>query len=452
MEMQKCCQELSGRDSQFRRVTFAVIGLRAWCHATGKTPVGRSDIYVTTQESALMRWSADAEFMRRVEGPLAVRATREGCAVGIPKFLKSFVWLPRERSSVWPAVRELRRIGCAVLAVALCGTAWAQVPDAAPPVAGKSTPTLPGAKAHTVKTGGKYDVTKIGDRKVGDGVNLYSLERERAMGKELATEVEQQARLVTDPVVTEYVNRVAQNIVRNSDAKVPFTVKVLDNEEINAFALPGGYFYVDSGLIMAAENEAELAGVMAHEIAHVAARHATKNATRAEIFNLASIPLIFVGGPAGYAVRQAAGLAMPMSFLKFSRDAEREADLLGLEYAYAAGYDPAEFVHFFETLKAKEKNKESFIAKAFATHPMTEDRIKRAQKEIATMLPPKDEYVVDTSDFDTVKAQLMGLDKQHRIDGGQPERPTLRRRGPDNEAGSKDSKDDDRPTLKRRPE
>ncbi len=276
----------------------------------------------------------------------------------------------------------------------------------------------------------KYDVGKIGDRHVGRGFDLYSVEREQTLGRALAAEVERSAKLVKDPVVTEYVNRIGQNLVRNSDARVPFTIKVIDDDEVNAFALPGGFFYVDTGLILAADNEAELAGVMAHEIAHVAARHATKNATRSQILNLASIPLIFVGGPAGYAVRQAVGLAMPMSFLKFSRDAEREADLLGMEYQYASGYDPEEFVKFFEKLHAKEKQqKHGFLAKAFATHPMTGDRIKRAQKEIATYLPAKDEYIVDTSEFQQVKARLVELENAHRIDGGDGIRPTLRRRG-----------------------
>lgn len=300
----------------------------------------------------------------------------------------------------------------------------------------------------------KYDVTRIGEREIGRGMNFYSLEREQALGRELASEIESQSRMVTDPVVTEYVNRIGQTLVRNSDARVPFTIKVVDNDEVNAFALPGGYFYVNSGLILAADSEAELAGVMAHEIAHVAARHATKNATRAQIWNIASVPLIFLGGPAGYAIRQVASLAVPMSFLKFSRDAEREADLLGVEYEYASGYDPAAFVQFFEKLHAREKEKHSFIAKAFTTHPMTGDRIRRAQEEIATMLPAKEEYVVDTSEFQEVKAHLSALMLRHQIEVGQGARPTLRRRGPEEQPSSTDgsSGKDDRPTLKKRPD
>src|SRR5205823_6685019 len=235
--------------------------------------------------------------------------------------------------------------------------------------------------------------------------NWYSIEGEIRMGKQYAQQVEASVKLVQDPVVTEYVNRIGQNLVRNSDAQVPFTIKVVDSDELNAFALPGGFFYVNTGLILAAENEGELAGVMAHEIAHVAARHATRNATKSQIWNLISLPMVFVGGPAGMVLRQVAGVAVPMTFLKFSRDAEREADLLGMEYEYAAGYDPAALVNFFEKLDAQKK-KPNFMAKAFATHPMNHDRVKRAQKEIETMLPDRDEYVVTTSEFDEIKARV----------------------------------------------
>ena len=292
----------------------------------------------------------------------------------------------------------------------------------------------------------KYDVNKIGDRRIGKGLDFYSFEKEEELGREMASEVEAQARMVKDPIINEYINRVGQNLVRNSDAKVPFRIKVVDNDEVNAFALPGGFFYVNSGLILAADNEAELAGVMAHEIAHVAARHATKNATRNEIFNLASIPLVFVGGPIGYAVRQAVGLALPMSMLKFSRDAEREADMLGLEYQYASGYDPEEFVRFFEKLKAGESKRQNFLAKAFATHPMTEDRIKRAQETISAYLPARREYIIDTSEFQQIKARLQMLDNGRRIDGGKAGSPTLRRRVSSAEA----SQPDDRPRLQRK--
>src|SRR5436853_511574 len=219
-------------------------------------------------------------------------------------------------------------------------------------------------------------------------------------------QIEQSMRMVQDPVVTEYVNRIGQNLVRNSDAKVPFTIKVIDSDEINAFALPGGFFYVNSGLILAADEEAELAGVMAHEIAHVAARHATKQMTRGNWANIASIPLIFIGGGIGYAARMAANVALPMTFMSFSRGFEAEADYLGLEYMYKTGYDPQAYVAFFEKVQAKEKKRPGALAKAFSSHPPTPDRISNTQKEIASVLPARDQYVVSTSEFDEVKARL----------------------------------------------
>src|SRR5579864_5717481 len=226
----------------------------------------------------------------------------------------------------------------------------------------------------------------IGDRDVGKGVNFYSLEKEIAIGKGMAQQVERQAKIIDDPIIAEYVNRVGQNLVRNSDAKVPFTIKVIDTEDVNAFALPGGFFFVNSGLILKADTEAELAGVMAHEIAHVAARHGTRQATRGEIAQLATIPLIFMGGWTGYGIRQAASVAIPIGYLSFSRGFESEADLLGLEYMYKSGYDPEAFVDFFEKIQSLEKKKPGTMAKVFSTHPMTEDRIRTAQKNIQTLL------------------------------------------------------------------
>ena len=304
------------------------------------------------------------------------------------------------------------------------------------------------------------DPDKIGNRDVGKGVNFYSIEKEIALGKQLAQEVERQAKLVDDPVVTEYVNRIGQNLARNSDAKMPFTIKVIDSQDVNAFALPGGYMFVNSGLVLKADNEAELAGVMAHEIAHVAARHGTREATRGTIVNYATIPLIFMGGWAGYAIRQGANLAIPMGFLKFSRGFEAEADLLGLEYMYHAGYDPSEFVNFFEKIESLEKKKPGTIAKVFSTHPMTDDRIKSAQKNIQQYLKAKPEYVVDTSEFEQVKTRLASLENRHKlVDEKDTNRPTLKRsesgkieQNGDGTSGdgAQKSGDDERPTLKRK--
>lgn len=295
----------------------------------------------------------------------------------------------------------------------------------------------------------KYDINEVGNRGIGKGMNFYSIEKEEALGREMSQQIESQAKLLKDPVINEYVNRIGQNLVRNSDATMPFTIKIVESDEVNAFALPGGFFYVNTGLIMAADSEAELAGVMAHEIAHVAARHATKNMTKGQLFNFASIPLIFIGGPVGYAVQQAAGIAMPMGFLKFSRDAEREADLLGLEYQYKSGYDPASFVSFFEKIKAQEKQKGNFISKAFSTHPMTSDRVTRAQDEISRYLPPRTQYVVDTSEFAEIKGRLAGLMNERKLQKGNEGGPTLRRAQNDPDAGREKPDDDDRPTLRR---
>jgi predicted Zn-dependent protease len=303
----------------------------------------------------------------------------------------------------------------------------------------------------------KKDPDSIGDRDVGKGVNFYSLDKEIALGKSLAQEVEREAKIVDDPIVAEYVNRVGQNLVRNSDAKVPFTIKVLDSEEVNAFALPGGFFFVNSGLILKAESEAELAGVMAHEIAHVAARHGTRQATKGDIAQIATIPLIFMGGWTGYAIRQGMGLAIPMGFLTFSRQMEREADYLGLQYMYKAGYDPTAFVDFFEKIQTLEKRKPGSIAKVFSTHPMTDDRIKASQDEIQQILSPKPEYVVNTSEFNDVRARLGMLHNRRKVTQDDPTRPKLRR-APGSTTGPVDANDgsapktdeDERPTLKRR--
>ncbi len=299
------------------------------------------------------------------------------------------------------------------------------------------------------------DVDAIGNRKVG-GRGLgdwYSLETEIKIGKQYAMQVDNSVKMVTDPVVTEYVNRIGQNLVRNSDAQVPFTIKVIDSDEVNAFALPGGFFYVNSGLILAADEEAELAGVMAHEISHVCARHAMRQMTRANWANIGTIPLIFVGGGIGYAVYEAAGLGLPMTFMKFQRNFEAEADFLGLQYMYKTGYDPQAFISFFEKIQAKEKKKPGTLAKAFASHPQTPDRIEKSQQEIATILPAKAQYIVSTSEFDEVKARLAMIENRHKVNEQKDStKPTLRRTSNTDKSGSDKSGDDDRPTLKRRPD
>jgi predicted Zn-dependent protease len=288
----------------------------------------------------------------------------------------------------------------------------------------------------------KKDPEQIGNRNVGKGINFYSIEKEIALGRQLAEEVRRQAKLLDDPIVSEYVNRLGQNLVRNSDATVPFTFQIVEAEQLNAFALPGGFVFVNTGLIGAAETEAELAGAMAHEIAHVAARHITRQMSRQQIVNYGSLPLVLLGGWGGYAARQAASMAIPMGFLAFSRGFEFEADDLGLQYMYKAGYDPTASIDLFERMLTLEKRQPGTIAKVFATHPMTADRIEKTQKNIDEMLKARPEYVVTTSEFNEVRERLKARIWRKEEESN---RPRLRK-SPE-KVQSADA--EDKPTLKR---
>ncbi len=307
-----------------------------------------------------------------------------------------------------------------------------------------------------IKPGSEDDVNAIGTRNIGGrGLgNWFSTDWEIRVGKQYSMEIEKSAHLVTDPVIVEYVNRIGQNLVKNSDAKVPFTIKVIDSDEINAMALPGGFFYVNSGLIMACDEESELAGVMAHEISHVVAHHAARQQTKMMYAEIGSIPLMIMteGSWTGYGIYEASQLAIPMTFLKFSRMDEAEADYLGVQYMYKAGYDPQSFVTLFEKLDALEKHKPGTLAKAFSDHPATGSRIDAAEDEIATILPPRPDYVVTTSEFDDVKARLARIENKRKVNGkDNGNKPTLRRAG----ASTTDSNNpadsgSDQPTLGRR--
>jgi predicted Zn-dependent protease len=354
----------------------------------------------------------------------------------------------------WGMVRPSVAIAAGI--VFLLGILAVAQDQRSPGAVAPTATSLPHSKAtKTYHDGSLRDLDAIGNRKVGcdRGLgNWYSLEKQIDMGRSYAQQVESTTKLITDPVIAEYINRIGQNLVRNSDAQVPFTIKVIDTDDINAFALPGGFFYVDSGLILAADNEAELAGVMSHEIAHVAACHLARENTRGQLMQLASIPLIFVGGGIGYAAQSLAGFAIPMGFLRFTRSFESEADFLGVEYLYRAGYDPQALTSFFEKIKAMEKHKPGTLAKTFDTHPQTPDRIAKTQDEINTLLPPEAEYKVDTSEFQDVKERLAQLENRHKIDnrhGG--DGPTLRRTAhtAPSDTGT-DPDPDERPTLKRR--
>jgi predicted Zn-dependent protease len=278
-----------------------------------------------------------------------------------------------------------------------------------------------------IKTGSEADINSIGNRKVGHGPNFYSLDSEITLGSELAKEVDRSAKFIDDPLVNEYVNRIGQDLVRDSDARFPFTIKVIDSEEASAFALPGGFLYVNSGLILLADEEAELAGVLAHEIAHVCARHGTRDSTRSQIARVAATSLLFLGpgGWAGYAIYAGVKVGVPLTLLKFSRSAESEADYLGLQYMYKAGYDPNAFITFFERV-ASETSPGKF-ATMFSSHPPTRNRMKAIQREIETILPPRDQYIETTSEFDVIKSRLLRGDQGNRTDlnGSMPK---LRRR------------------------
>jgi predicted Zn-dependent protease len=292
----------------------------------------------------------------------------------------------------------------------------------------------------------KDDPNQIGDRDVGKCLNFYSLDKEMAWGKQLADEVARESKIDDDPILSEYVNRVGQNLARNSDAKVPFTFRVIDGEELNAFALPGGYVFIYSGLIKLASEEDEFAGALAHEIAHVAARHMTCRASEQQVAKAASIvPQILLGGLGGYAVRQAANAAIPMTFRSFSRHDEAEADYLGVQYMYAAGYDPTGAVSIFEKLEALQKTKPGAVARVLATHPMSADRIAKTEQEIQQILPAKPEYVVTTSEYTDVRERLISRDAGRKNDP-KDGRPVLRVKPGD---GKVEDDPDGQPTLKR---
>jgi predicted Zn-dependent protease len=330
--------------------------------------------------------------------------------------------------------------------------------DAAAPVVNPDKVVEVGSQKINVKSGSVDDVSAVGNRDIGGrGVgNWYSTDYEIKMGKTYSMEIEKSTKFITDPIVTEYVNRIGQNIVRNSDCKVPFTIKVIDSDEINAFALPGGFFFVNSGLILNADEEAELAGVMAHEIAHVCAHHIAREMTRSNYAQIGMVPLIFIGGWTGYGIYEAASLGIPMTFLHFSREFEAQADYLGVQYMYRSGYDPQAFISFFEKVQALEKRKPGMVSKAFSDHPQTPDRILHSQEEIARILPAKDEYTVTTSEFDDIKARLARIENKRRLtDSKDKNKPSLRRAstGTDDKngkAGDSTASSDDKPTLHRR--
>ncbi len=310
------------------------------------------------------------------------------------------------------------------------------------------------------------DPSLIGKRNInGGGDKLWgwlggSREKEIQLGRQLSLEVEQQAKLVDDELVTEYVNRVGQNIVLHSDAKVPFTIKVIDSDEVNAFALPGGFFFVNRGLILAADNESELAGVMAHEIAHVAARHAMENQGKAQAMNYGMLAgIIFGGGILSTVLQNGGGILGMLGMMKFTRGAEEEADRLGVQYLYASGYDPTGMATMFEKLATQNKKKPNTLAKLFSSHPQSLDR-RDASLALVARFPDKDEYIISTSEFQRVKAHLLKLTNAKAgvtsdVDDIESSKPTLKRRQPETDQTTPTTPTEEnreRPQMKKRSE
>lgn len=259
------------------------------------------------------------------------------------------------------------------------------------------------------------DPAEIGERRVDKGLNFYTIDQEIALGRQLEAEVEKQAKILDDPIISEYVNRLGQNLVRNSDVKFPVTFKVIESDETDAFTLPGGYIFIDTGLIKLSSNEAELAWAIAHELGHAAARHATRQASRNRLISMGTMPLVIFGGIPGLAARQAANALAPMAFLAYSRHNETEADLLGLQYLWKAGYDPDASVDLFEAMESNERREAGKVGKLFRNHPPTQERIEKTQKNIDTMLPPRDSYIINTSEYEEIRARLYEVLQSHTV-------------------------------------
>lgn len=271
----------------------------------------------------------------------------------------------------------------------------------------------------------RKDPSEIGRRKVDKGLNFYTIEQEIALGKQLAAEVQKQAKMLDDPIVSEYVNRLGQNLVRNSDVRFPVEFKVIESDEMDAFTLPGGFIFVDTGLIKLSSNESELASALAHELGHAAARHATRQASRNRLLSAGTLPLMVISGIPGLAIRQGANAVVPMAFLSYSRECENEADLLGLQYLWKAGYDPNASVDLFEAMQSTERRRTGKAGKLFRSHPPTPERIEKTQKNIDTLLPQRDSYIVNTSEYEAVRARLYDLLSAYSFDSDSG--PSLRR-------------------------
>lgn len=247
------------------------------------------------------------------------------------------------------------------------------------------------------------NITAIGHRRITHATNLYSLEREKQLGKALSEEVERTSKLLTDPAITEYVDRVAQTVAKNSDARMPITVRVIDSDSVDAFTLPGGYQYVSRGLLLRLAGEGELASVLARGIAHTALRSSTTLATRADILQISTVPLS--NSAPGNSFPSDAALAVPLTSLEMHRDDELDADYFGVQYLYKTGYDPECFLDFVQRIWGSGATATKVPA-AFSAYPPLDERLAALRSEISKILPPRDGATVSTPEFDAFEERL----------------------------------------------
>ena len=243
-------------------------------------------------------------------------------------------------------------------------------------------------------------------RKLRPGFNLFSKEQDVQLGKESATEVEKKMKVVDNPELQAYIGTVGKKLTSSADAgEFPYSFKVVVDKSINAFALPGGPMYIHTGLLAAADNESQMAGVMAHEVSHVALRHGTNQASKQQMLQL---PAMLVGqttgsgGLLGTLSQLGINLGANSVLLKFSRSAETEADLLGTRLMHNAGYNPAELANFFRKLEAEGGNQNKLVEMFMASHPNPGNRVQAVQKEAKSL--PSRSYNGETGQFRSMQA------------------------------------------------
>lgn len=234
--------------------------------------------------------------------------------------------------------------------------------------------------------------------------NLMSLQDEWALGQKLAADIALQLPLSQDPAVVGYVNEVGQRIVRQTEmAQMPWAFHVVNDPAINAFSIPGGHVYVNTGLITAAGNVSELSGVMAHEISHGVARHSTEQLSKA--YGLEILATLVLGqNPAAYQTILAQIIGGG-ALARFSRDAEEEADKLGVHSMYRAGYNPRGMASMFEELLSREQRSPNSVARFFSTHPLTTDRIRKVTSE-AQKLPARGDLITDDPNYQAIRRRV----------------------------------------------